>query len=123
MTAEDLLVTLRGQHVTLIPHADGTLHCKASRRILTPEQLAAIRQYKAELYALVEAEAQPVAIPTIEESPPLASGGSGAAPLDPDYPCTVCHGTVRWNHAGIWRQTPPTHPFPLSAFPHHPTRN
>jgi hypothetical protein len=58
MTAQDLLVTLRERNVTLIPHADGTLHCKASRRTLTPELLADIRHHKAELYALIEAEAQ-----------------------------------------------------------------
>lgn len=26
-------------------------------------------------------------------------------PLDPDYPCALCRGRVRWNHNGIWRCT------------------
>jgi hypothetical protein len=33
------------------------------------------------------------------------SGGETLAPqpLAPDYPCTVCAGTLRWDHHGIWR--------------------
>lgn len=103
MTAQDLLKTLHERNVTLIPHADGVLHYKGSKRTLTPELLADIRQHKAGLYALVEAEAQRVVMQTVEESPPLASGGNGAETHPDLLPCAVCHGTLRWNHADIWR--------------------
>ena len=53
-TALALLQQLHTLGVVLAPYPDGTLGSKAPNGVLTPELLAAMRQQKAELYALVE---------------------------------------------------------------------
>jgi hypothetical protein len=62
MTAPALLQQLHDMGVILVPHPDGTLHCRAPQGILTPDVLAAMRQHKAELHGLVEALEERVAI-------------------------------------------------------------
>jgi hypothetical protein len=62
MTAPALFQQLHVLGVTLVPHPDGTLHCRTPRGVLTPELADRIREHKAELHALVEAFEERAAI-------------------------------------------------------------
>ena len=55
MTVFDLVQQFHALSVALTPYSDGILHYKAPKGVLPPELLDAMRQYKLELHALVEA--------------------------------------------------------------------
>jgi hypothetical protein len=90
MTALDLLQRLHRLGIALEPSPDGTVRCRASKGVLTPELLDAMRQYKTALHALVEARVRR------DHSQP-------AEPLTQYYPCVVCGSPERWDDHGIWR--------------------
>jgi hypothetical protein len=54
MTALALLQQLHEHGVILTPYPDSTIRCRAPKGVLTPALVEAMRQYKAELYDLVE---------------------------------------------------------------------
>jgi hypothetical protein len=62
MTALDLFQQLHALGVSLTPHPDGTLHCRAPKGVLTPALVAMMRENKPELHGLVEGWSERAAI-------------------------------------------------------------
>jgi hypothetical protein len=62
MTALDLLKQLHDLGITPVPYPDGTLHCRASKGLLTQVLVERMREHKAELHGLVEAWSERAAI-------------------------------------------------------------
>jgi hypothetical protein len=95
MTALALLHHLHEQGVILTPSRDGTIHCRASKGILTPALLDAIHQHKQELLALLAQSAPandaPATAPSaqatcihqahVPSAPPLYPGRPVGAPF------------------------------------------
>jgi hypothetical protein len=62
MTTRTLLQQLHDLGVILVPHPDGTLHCRGPKGVLTPALVERMREHKAELHGLVEAWSERAAI-------------------------------------------------------------
>jgi len=72
MTAITLLQKLHNLDIILVPHPDGTLHCRAPRGVLTPELADRMREHKAELHGMVEAFEERAAMAQCEAGSPRA---------------------------------------------------
>jgi hypothetical protein len=55
MRLADLVPQLQALAVTLTPHPDGSIRCRAAKGVLSSEVLAAMRQHKVALHGLIEA--------------------------------------------------------------------
>ena len=94
MTALDLLQQLDALGVSLTPHPDGTLRCRAPKGTLTPALVDSMRQHRQQLHDLVQEGGDCAAAPTAPLRP---------EPLSRFYPCMVCGGVDRWDNCGVWR--------------------
>ena len=81
MTARALLHHLHEQDVSLTPSPDGTVRCRAPQGVLTPALVETMRQYKAELYDLVE---------TFEERAAIAQYCSGVPRAEAEALAWAC---------------------------------